>query len=96
MTSAKVGALEEGDTVVALEVAVNEAGIIRVRCESGWVSTHSTESLGDQTHVEVLRCLAGGSIARPKTRATSLGVAGLGRAGPGYNTREVWQSRPWE
>ena len=36
MTSAKVGALEEGDTVVALEVAVNEAGIIRVRCESGF------------------------------------------------------------
>ena len=53
-------------------------------------------ALGDLTHVEILRCLAAHSIARPKMRATSLGIAGLGRAGPGYNTREVWNSRPWE
>ena len=133
MDSQKLGSLDEGDVVAAKEVAVNEAGIVRVLCATvdadgsevvrGWASAQSVESetglhpstilvastkyltlpcvwpcaaLGDLTHVEILRCLAADSIARPKMRATSLGVAGLGMAGPGYNTREVWNSRPWE
>eukprot|EP01043_Picozoa_sp_COSAG02_P020220 COSAG02_NODE_992_length_15399_cov_164.326797_10_plen_240_part_00 len=133
MDSQKRGCLEDGDVVTAKQVAVNEAGIVRVLCATvdtdgsevlrGWASAQSVESetgslhspsfvrprilsillyacsyaaLGDLTHVEVLRCLAAHSIARPKMRATSLGIAGLGKAGPGYNTREVWDSRPWE
>ena len=133
MDSQKRGCLDEGDVVTATQVAVNEAGIVRVLCATvdtdgsevlrGWASAQSVESetgslrspsfvsprifssllhacsyaaLGDLTHVEVLRCLAAHSIARPKMRATSLGIAGLGKAGPGYNTREVWDSRPWE
>ena len=131
MDSQKRGSLDEGDVVTAKEVAVNEAGIVRVLCATvqadgseilrGWASAQSVESetgllrspscvaprrilrcarssaaLGDLTHVEILRCLAAHSIARPKMRATSLGIAGLGKAGPGYNTREVWNSRPWE
>jgi hypothetical protein len=133
MDSQKRGSLEEGDVVTAKEVAVNEAGIVRVLCATvetdgsevlrGWASAQSVESetgllrssscvapawdltlqcacscaaLGDLTHVEILRCLAAHCIARPKMRSLSLGVAGLGKAGPGYNTREVWNSRPWE
>lgn len=52
--SQKLGALDEGDVVTAKQVAVNEAGIVRVLCttvnadgsevERGWASAQSVES----------------------------------------------------
>lgn len=54
MESQKLGSLDEGDVVTAKEVAVNEAGIVRVLCATvdadgsevvrGWASAQSVES----------------------------------------------------
>lgn len=57
MESQKLGSLDEGDVVTAKEVAVNEAGIVRVLCATvhtdgsetvrGWASAQSVESETD-------------------------------------------------
>jgi hypothetical protein len=43
LTSTHIGELRQGTTVEVLETAVNPAnGVVRVRCEEGWVSTTSS------------------------------------------------------
>ena len=85
----KAGTLEEGAVVTALEQRVNELGVVRVRCERGWVSVQSADKKRTN-HVEIMRPLA---TAYVRPLACDKWHHSAHADG---NNREVWLCRAWE